>query len=191
MKIIAIPILICFIVNPVFAENYRWTDENGIVNFSDTPPSSTITASNVISIPKVDHVDSTSVRDRVEELNQATKMLRELRAVKLGIAPEDLIPRKKLSNVKNGPVTMSYNDRVKLDNLNRRMRHISVSNHSASLLQLDAARTEIAAIHSKYGLYPDVYPPAPVVTSVIVNHNGLHRVLNSNEGNFFQTIASH
>jgi len=191
MKIIAIPILICFIVNPVFAENYRWTDENGIVNFSDTPPSSTITASNVISIPKVDHVDSTSVRDRVEELNQATKMLRELRAVKLGIAPEDLIPRKKLSNVKNGPVTMSYNDRVKLDNLNRRMRHISVSNHSASLLQLDAARTEIAAIHSKYGLYSDVYPPAPVVTSVIVNHNGLHRVLNSNEGNFFQTIASH
>jgi len=173
MKIIAIPILICFIVNPVFAENYRWTDEKGIVNFSDTPPSSTVTASNVISIPKFDHVDSTSVRDRVEELNQATKILRELRAAKLGIAPEDLIPRKKLSNVKNGPVTISYSDRVKLDNLNRRIRHISISNHSASQSQLDAARTEIAGIHSKYGLYPDVYPPAPIVTSVIVNQNRL------------------
>jgi len=185
MKIVASSILICFIVNPVYAENYRWMDKEGIVNFSDTPPLSTVTANNVVSIPEIAHVDSTSVRDRVEELNQATKMLRELRAVKLGIAPEDLIPRKKLSNVKNGPVTMSYSDRVKLDNLNRRIRYISISNHSASHLQLDAARTEIAAIHSKYGLYPDVYPPAPVVTSVIVNHNGLPRNLNSNEGNFF------
>jgi len=185
MKIIASPILICFIVNPVFAENYRWMDEEGIVNFSDTPPSSTVIASNVISIPKVDYVDSTSVRDRVEELNQGTRILRELRAAKLGIAVEDMIPGKKLSNVKNGTVTMSYSDRIKLDNINRRIRHISKSNHSASQLQLDAARTEIAAIHSKYGLYPDVYPPAPVVTSVIVNQNRLPRDLNSNEGDFF------
>ena len=130
-------------------------------------------------------MDSTSVRDRVEELNQATKMLRELRAAKLGISPDDLLPGKKLSNVKNGPVTMSYSDRIKLSNLNRRIRHISKSNHSASQLQLDAARTEIAVIHSKYGLYPDVYPPAPVITSVIVNQNRLPRDLNSNEGDFF------
>lgn len=190
MKILAGSILICFIVNPVYAEIYRWVDAEGVVNFSGTPPLDSVTAGNVISIPEVSFVEGTNVRDRVEELNRASKMLLELRAAKLGMAPEDLLPRKRQSNDKNRSVTMSYSDRNKLDNLYRRMRHISSSNHSATHLQLDAARTEIAAIHSKYGLYPDVYPPAPIVTPVIVNHNRLPRHVNRRLGAFSRYRSS-
>ncbi len=160
MKIIMGQILICFMINPIHADNYRWVDEEGVVNFSDALPSDSASVKDVVYIPEVSYVESTNERDPVEELNQTLKILQDLRTAKQG-----------KDNDENKPVTMSFSDQKKLENLNRRIRHISSSYHSATQVQLDAARTEIAAIHSKYGLSPEVYSPAPVERPVVFYRN--------------------
>ena len=74
--------------------------------------------SNVVYIPEVSYVEGRDVRDRVEEINYATQMLQELRAARLGITHEELLSRNSQSS-KNRPVTMSFSDRKKIENLNK------------------------------------------------------------------------
>ena len=138
------------------AQVYKWTDANGQVHYDSKPPAEG-QAAQTLDIQS--QPTPAGGVDNVQDLQRATRQLRELRATSRGVSVEQLdgpAPRRKRGESRE-PVYIGYEDRARIDNLNSDIRRLSSSTFgtpSSRAREIRAAKDELRQIYRKYGIKP-------------------------------------
>lgn len=141
----------------VQAQVYKWTDADGQVHYGNAPPPADAQSTQTLDIPS--RPTPAGEVDNVRDLQRATRELRELRALNRGVPANEL--DRPTSGSKKGktkdPPYIGYEDRTRIDNLNRDIRRLSsstIGTPASRAREIRAAKSELRQIYRKYGIKP-------------------------------------
>lgn len=138
------------------AQVYKWTDANGQVHYDSKPP---VEGQAAQTLDIQSQPTPAGGVDNVQDLQRATRQLRELRATSRGVPVDELDrpARRKKRGESREPVYIGYEDRARIDNLNSDIRRLSsstIGSASGRAREIRAAKDELRQIYRKYGIKP-------------------------------------